>query len=180
MKLCSHCKRPIIANEPWVNSPPNEYHDRCFDIAVSQPAKLRAQLKEKYDKTFFVALSSLLMRDGYDYLDAIKDAHRAALEVITTHDTHSSAVNKAILAAVPSNPPAERPAMRPGDYVLYIPDYADGPEHPDCEHGTISSLQPSGKGAFVKYEQQVKKFGWAGATSKATNFEDLIFDSSKY
>lgn len=41
--------------------------------------------------------------------------------------------------------------MKKGDQIVYMPDHADGPNHPDAEFGFIMSLTPDGKGAFCRY-----------------------------
>ena len=57
--------------------------------------------------------------------------------------------------------------------VSYIPGHADGDAlHPDCEHGTVSSK--NNKYVFVKFDKQLKKFGWEGTTSQSCRPEDLI------
>lgn len=61
--------------------------------------------------------------------------------------------------------------------VAYIPGHAyeNGkydPTHPDIEKGTVSSV--SAKYVFVKFDKQLRKFGWEGTTSQSCCPEDLI------
>lgn len=62
-----------------------------------------------------------------------------------------------------------QPSMR----VRYIPGVANGdPTHPDCEDGTVSSNND--KYVFVRFDRQVEKLGWSGATSKSCDPDDLV------
>ncbi len=57
-----------------------------------------------------------------------------------------------------------KPQMR----VAYVPMY-----DPDAlEYGTVSSV--NSKYAFVRFDAQVKKLGWDGATSHSCHRDDLI------
>lgn len=59
-----------------------------------------------------------------------------------------------------------------GQRVLYIPTHANKDRnHPDCRWGTVSGKNH--KFAFVRYDEQVSKLGWDGATTQATRPEDL-------
>ena len=59
-----------------------------------------------------------------------------------------------------------------GDVVAYVPQHAhDDLEHPDVECGVVSSR--NSKVVFVKYFPSLKRFGWAGCTSQATEPRDL-------
>lgn len=61
-----------------------------------------------------------------------------------------------------------QPQMR----VRYLPGHANGDRnHPDCEFGTVSSVGQVN--VFVRFDKQVAKLGWAGATSQACAPEDL-------
>lgn len=61
------------------------------------------------------------------------------------------------------------PKMR----VRYIPGHAHGNRHhADCEDGTVSSN--NGVSVFVKFDKQISKFGWEGATSQSCNPADLV------
>ncbi len=63
--------------------------------------------------------------------------------------------------------------FKPGDRVVYLPTHADGDvDHPDCEWGTVSSIGRV-ENVFVKFDQQVSKFGWEGATSQSCDERDL-------
>lgn len=58
------------------------------------------------------------------------------------------------------------------DRVAYIPMHAGGDKtHPDVEYGTVSSVND--KYVFVRFDKQVEKLGWSGATSQACDPEDL-------
>lgn len=58
-----------------------------------------------------------------------------------------------------------------GQRVIYIPKHANKDRnHPDCRWGTVSSKND--KFAFVRYDEQVSRLGWEGATSQATKPED--------
>jgi hypothetical protein len=57
--------------------------------------------------------------------------------------------------------------------VRYIPGHALGDNnHPDCEDGIVSSWND--ENVFVKFDKQLKKFGWHGTTSQSCNPSDLI------
>ncbi len=59
-----------------------------------------------------------------------------------------------------------------GMRVLYVPNHACGSQsHPDCEEGTVSSAND--KYVFVRFDKQVKKFGWHGTTSQACDTDNL-------
>lgn len=61
----------------------------------------------------------------------------------------------------------------PGDRVRFVPGHAHGDAtHPDCEDGTVSSQ--NGYGVFVRFDKQVEKFGWEGATSQCCTSSDLV------
>lgn len=68
--------------------------------------------------------------------------------------------------------------MNAADYirgmrVRYIPGVASGDKtHPFCEDGTVSSN--NGKYVFVRFDEQVQKLGFDGATSKSCDPSDLI------
>lgn len=58
--------------------------------------------------------------------------------------------------------------------VMYIPNYAIGiDDHPDVEHGFISSVNTTEHGTvvFVRY---IRRDGKLGATGKATPIENLF------
>ena len=58
------------------------------------------------------------------------------------------------------------------DRVRYVPNHANGDaNHEDCEDGTISSI--GSMFVFVKFDKQVSKLGWHGATSQSVNPDDL-------
>ena len=68
--------------------------------------------------------------------------------------------------------------MKPADFtvkqwVAYVPTHAEGDlDHADVEIGLVSSVNE--QVVFVKYKPQLMKFGWEGATSQATDPNDLI------
>lgn len=68
--------------------------------------------------------------------------------------------------------------MKLSDYVcgmrvLYLPRHAQGNKnHPDCEEGTVSSIND--RFVFVRFDKQVMRFGWSGATSQACVPSDLL------
>lgn len=58
--------------------------------------------------------------------------------------------------------------------VIYVPTHAEGDiNHPDCEHGAVSSIGQIGN-VFVKFDAQVKNFGWPCTTSKRCDAGDLV------
>lgn len=62
-----------------------------------------------------------------------------------------------------------KPQMR----VAYVPRHAKGnANHPDVERGTVSSTNAIY--AFVKFDKQLKEFGWDSTTSKACPPGELI------
>lgn len=65
------------------------------------------------------------------------------------------------------NSPDFSPKMR----VRYIPNHAKDKNHPDCELGTVSSI--NNKYVFVKFDKQLDKFGWGGTTSQSCKIENL-------
>lgn len=63
--------------------------------------------------------------------------------------------------------------FKPGDRVVYVPGHAFGDcDHPDCEHGTVSSVGRVNN-VFVRFDKQVSKFGWDGTTSESCDVDDL-------
>lgn len=63
--------------------------------------------------------------------------------------------------------------FKSGDRVMYIPGHAHGdPSHPDCETGRVSSIGT--KYVFVRFNRQVEKLGWDGATSQSCDPRDLV------
>lgn len=59
--------------------------------------------------------------------------------------------------------------------VIYIPTHANGDRnHPDCERGLVSSISECGKHVRVKFDKQVGKFGWEGATAQSCDPSDLV------
>lgn len=68
--------------------------------------------------------------------------------------------------------------MNPGDRVIYIPSHAHGDRnHPDCERGTVSSLNHNGE-PFVRFDTAVSRLGWDGATSQCCYLTDVILENS--
>lgn len=64
--------------------------------------------------------------------------------------------------------------------VIYVPQHTltDGLSdfrHPDCEHGVISSISSKGF-PFVRFDKQVAKLTWEGATSQCCNPLDLTLE----
>ncbi len=60
-----------------------------------------------------------------------------------------------------------------GMRVVYVPGHADGNvNHPDVERGTVSSTND--KYVFVRFDEQVSRLGWDGATSQSCKPEDLV------
>jgi hypothetical protein len=56
--------------------------------------------------------------------------------------------------------------------VVYFPGHAEGDyDHEDSEHGTVSSKNHIN--AFVRFDKQVAKLGWDGATSQSCCPADL-------
>lgn len=61
-----------------------------------------------------------------------------------------------------------------GDRVVYVPLHAKGDvNHPDCEHGRISSFGGIGN-VFVKFDAQVERLGWDGTTSQSCDACNLV------
>jgi hypothetical protein len=61
-----------------------------------------------------------------------------------------------------------------GMRVRYIPGHAlDDENHKDCEDGTVSSIGVTS--VFVKFDKQLRKFGWDGTTSQSCNPHDLVY-----
>jgi hypothetical protein len=59
-----------------------------------------------------------------------------------------------------------------GQSVIYIPGYAKGNrQHPDCERGVVSTV--GFHNVFVKFNEQVSRLGWLGATSRACDPDSL-------
>ncbi len=70
--------------------------------------------------------------------------------------------------------------FKPGDRVIYVPLIAEGnAHHPDCESGQVSSNGQIGN-VFVKFDKEVKKFGWEGTTSQSCNESDLVRETPNY
>lgn len=62
--------------------------------------------------------------------------------------------------------------IAPQTPVAYIPNHAFGDiNHPDVEWGKVSSS--NSKVIFVKFEKQLKLFGWSGTTSQACDPSNL-------
>lgn len=62
--------------------------------------------------------------------------------------------------------------FQPEDRVFYIPKHVKGDRsHPECRWGTVSSKND--KIVFVRFDEQVSKLGWHGATSQGCNPKDL-------
>lgn len=63
--------------------------------------------------------------------------------------------------------------FKPNQRVVYLPLHADGNlKHPDVEWGTVSSI--GSLYVFVRFDKQVEKFGWDGATSQCCSPHDLL------
>lgn len=55
--------------------------------------------------------------------------------------------------------------FNPGDRVIYVPLHAkDDINHADCERGSVSSVR--GSSIFVKFDDQVSRFGLDGTTAQ--------------
>ena len=61
--------------------------------------------------------------------------------------------------------------MKAGDIVQYIPTHADGDEK-YAEQGVVSSLNSRGE-PFVKFFEQLQRFGWEGTTSQCCYLSDV-------
>lgn len=65
-----------------------------------------------------------------------------------------------------------------GMRVRYIPGHAYGDKtHPDCEDGTVSSN--NGRYVFVRFDKQVAKLGFDGATSQSCDPSDLVHTNQR-
>lgn len=62
----------------------------------------------------------------------------------------------------------------PTQRVKYDPGY----EGSKVEYGYVSSVNDTF--VFVKFEEQLKEFGWEGTTSKACNPKHLTVDNTPY
>jgi len=63
--------------------------------------------------------------------------------------------------------------IRERQRVAYVPLHANGDlKHPDVERGAVSSKNHVN--VFVKFDKQVKKFGWEGTTAQACDPRDLV------
>ena len=63
--------------------------------------------------------------------------------------------------------------LQPGTQIIYVPDHADGVDHPDCEQGFVTSMTE--RGAFCGYWNK----HYPGklrtmANSEMTRFENLV------
>lgn len=63
--------------------------------------------------------------------------------------------------------------LQPGTQIIYVPDHADGIDHPDCEQGFVTSMTE--RGAFCRYWSK----DYSGhlrtmANSEMTQFENLV------
>jgi hypothetical protein len=72
--------------------------------------------------------------------------------------------------------------LRTGDRVAYVPYHANGDlNHPDVEHGTISSIKefmPTDIPRyhyFVRFDSTVALFGWEGTTGQSCRRDQLQF-----
>ena len=68
-----------------------------------------------------------------------------------------------------------------GDRVTYVPYHANGDvNHPDVEHGTISSIKNVSRTLvphytyFVRFDKQVERLGWEGTTAQGCKRDQLI------
>ena len=62
--------------------------------------------------------------------------------------------------------------FKPGDRVVYVPNHAFGDKnHEDSIKGTVSSV--NGYCVFVRFDQQVEKFGWEGTTAQGCQLRNL-------
>ncbi len=59
--------------------------------------------------------------------------------------------------------------LKPQMRVAYVPMHDPTAK----EYGTVSSVNE--KYAFVRFDAQVAKLGWDGATSQSCNPDDLVF-----
>ena len=58
--------------------------------------------------------------------------------------------------------------IQQGSRVIYIPHHAHGDiNHPDCEHGKVSSINEAGT-VFVRFNKQI------GDTNPGCNINDLV------
>jgi hypothetical protein len=59
-----------------------------------------------------------------------------------------------------------------GMRVAYLPGHANGDiKHPDVEYGVVFSK--NSVVVFVRFDAEVKRLGWYGATSQACSPEDI-------
>lgn len=59
-----------------------------------------------------------------------------------------------------------------GMRVRYVPGHATSENHHDCQNGTVSSVNHLY--VFVKFDKQLRKFGWDGTTSQSCQPMDLV------
>ena len=68
--------------------------------------------------------------------------------------------------------------LHPGTQIIYVPDHADGIDHPDCEEGFVTSMTE--RGAFCRYWN--KNNPWTlrtMANSEMTRFENLVIKNTR-
>lgn len=62
--------------------------------------------------------------------------------------------------------------FKPRDRVVYVPAHAiEDKNHEACRWGTVSSVNDFL--VFVKFDEQLNKFGWEGTTSQGCHPTDL-------
>lgn len=62
--------------------------------------------------------------------------------------------------------------FKTGDRVLYVPNHANGNTwHEDCRAGMVSSVND--RFVFVRFDENVNRLGWDGATSQACDPTNL-------
>ena len=63
--------------------------------------------------------------------------------------------------------------LQPGTQIIYVPDHADGIDHPDCEEGFVTSMTE--RGAFCRYwSKNDPGHLRTMANSEMTRFENLV------
>lgn len=102
--VCDHCKEPITlsgAGETWVNTDPKAYHRKCFHKAVTEPAERAADLRERWDRAFYAALTGLCGDSRiYSHDVLVCQAARVADSAIQFHNAMMTDRDKMIAEAV--------------------------------------------------------------------------------
>ncbi len=68
--------------------------------------------------------------------------------------------------------------MKRGQQIIYVPNHADGIDHPDCEKGFVSSM-PNKDAAFCRYWSKYPPYGLRTlANSELTPIANLVIQDT--